>query len=140
MREIARLQSLSVLSSHLDYLPVQIQVSFLLPSLLVMSIFSATPHISLLDSGKRVSYLQVNKGNAVSHGHCSTDFQLTSPTELLLMSTQALTMHFEGQRLGGVVWRSHILGIGHTAVGPLKEPSCTGDEQDQTLCSPFDLH
>lgn len=39
-------------------------------------------------------------------------------------------MHFEGQRLGGVVWLGRIFGVGHTAVGPLIEPSSVGDGQD----------
>lgn len=54
----------------------------------------------------------------------------TVPTQPLLLSTQTLTMYFDGQHLGGVVWRGHIFGVRHTAVGPLIELSYTGDGQD----------
>lgn len=55
-------------------------------------------------------------------------------------STQALTVYFDGQLLGGVVWCSHIVGVGHTAVGPLRVPSCSGDSHDKTLGSLLDFH
>lgn len=76
----------------------------------------------------------------VSQSHCSAGFQQTVLTQLLPISTQALTMHFELQRLGGVVWCSCIVDVGHTAVRPLIVPPCSMDCQEETVTHLLDVH
>lgn len=49
-------------------------------------------------------------------------------------------MHFEFQQLGGVVWGSHIVEVGHTAVGPLIVPPCSRDCQEETVTHLLDVH
>lgn len=56
----------------------------------------------------------------------------------ILVPTQTLTMHFQGQHLGGVVWGGHIFGIRYTAVEPVMVRSSVGDSQDKTLLGLLD--
>lgn len=148
-----------------------IQVFFMLPSLLVMSVFLAMPQISLLESETRelcilftshvyqaYHYIPVEIsltsaghrhhekcmaslfGKRERQSHCFIDFQHQLPHSSHRTSTQALTMHFESQRLGGVVWCGHIFAIVHTAVGSLREPSCAGNVQEHAVGRPLDVH
>lgn len=64
----------------------------------------------------------------------------TFSRRLLFKSTEALTMHFEFQQRGGHVRGGHVFAVGHTAVGPLAEQRCVGDEQDKAVRSAFRMH
>lgn len=87
------------------------------------------------DNMKNLWLLYLSKGK-----YCVTEplFGRLSAHSSYPCQPQELTMHFDGQRLGGVVWRSHIFSVRHTAVGPVVEPSCIGDRQDQTISSLLD--
>lgn len=135
-------------------------VFFILPSLSVKCQYSQQCHACPYWKVKNrscVSYLQVTCLPSLLSDSCRNlyDFYRTQKrqiqchrvivpqtfsTQLLPIINQALTMHFDGQWLGGVVWCSHIFVVGHTAVGPLIETSCTGDRQQETFCSPLNFH
>lgn len=63
----------------------------------------------------------------------------TFSRQLLPITTQTLTMHFEGQRLGEAVLLSHIFSVGQTAVGPLIAPSYIAEAQDWFLFLPPEI-
>lgn len=50
-------------------------------------------------------------------------------------------MHFEAQRLGGVVWRSHIFVGRRAAVEHINAVGlCVGDRKQQTVPDPLHIH
>lgn len=71
---------------------------------------------------------------------CHRVIQLTTPIHLPPVSTQVLTMHFEGQRLWELVFSSHIFTVGHTAIGPLIVTPCMRDRQEETVFNLLDSH